>query len=84
MLSFSTMHIIASLNASLKLLLFKGIRKMNTYRISSVILQTNENLKDCSIVKNGSSDALSLINHNEAKNSNMDGWTSANRVATCV
>ena len=37
------------------------------------ILQANENLENDSVVKNGSSDKLSLINHNEAKNSN-DGF----------
>ena len=37
------------------------------------ILQANESLKNDSVVKNGSSDKLSLINHNEVKNSN-DGY----------
>ena len=37
------------------------------------IVQANESLKNDSVIKNGSSDKLSLINHNEAKNSN-DGF----------
>ena len=37
------------------------------------ILQAKENLKNDSAIKNGSSDKLSLINHNETKNSN-DGF----------
>ena len=51
--------------------LLTDCRESRGYEMS--ILQTNENLKECSIVKNGSSDALSLINHNETKNSN-DGY----------
>ena len=44
-------------------------RESGGYEMS--ILETNE--KDNSVVKNGSSDALSLINHNGTKNSN-DGY----------
>ena len=42
------------------------------------ILQANENLKNDSVVKNCSNDKLSLINHNEAKNSN-DGYIKQTR-----
>ena len=49
--------------------LLTDCRESGGYEMS--ILETNE--KDNSVVKNGSSDALSLINHNGTKNSN-DGY----------